>query len=91
MKVDEQAFWRGESKETNQPPKYALKHGATGLYLKADEGRYSLVRHWPTLRPMSAISWWLGRMAKPQDWDIVEFDLIEKEVFDDFEGRENSE
>jgi len=81
MKVDEQAFWRGELKETGQPPKYGLKHRATGLYLKADGGRYWLVSRWPTLRPLSAISWWMNRMADPLAWDIVEFDLTERAVY----------
>lgn len=81
MKVDEQAFWRGELADTNQPPKYGLKHRPTGLYLKADGGRYWLVRKWPTLLPMTAISWCLNRMGSPQDWGIVEFELVEKTVY----------
>lgn len=81
MKVDQQALWRGELPSTAQPPKYALKHRATGLYLKADGGRYWLVSAWPTLRPMSAISWWLNRMEQPGEWDVVEFDLVERTVY----------
>lgn len=74
--IDTEALANDIDKRRNRKVKqrYALRHIATGMYLKVENYKqtsYSTTLVDPSLNVMSAITYWLRCMDKPEEWEIV--------------------
>ncbi len=77
--IDDRALAAGKvQRRPRKKELWGLYHKPTGLYLDVRNRTYAAeyaLAEVPTLRPKSAVMYWLNRMRKPEDWQPERYEV----------------